>query len=1295
MNNGQIAKLPYVFDATAESEFVDGQPKCHGETRREIRSTINTWAANTRGKSILWLSGRAGTGKSTIARTIAAEFLQAQPRGLGASFFFSRKKTELSSASKLFPTLAHQLAMFTPALGRVIGKAIQLNPYMIEPGYAMLNQWNLLIRKPLECMPDKKKLILVIIDALDNCMSENDVEKILKELTKESLQSLPLRLLITSRSEAYIRDILKGEVASLHVENFDLDDMVQSSHVKRDISEFILHELGTLHGSRLGIKSNGLCEADIKTLTQRANGLFIYAKVACSYIKGSRQDTTTSAERLSQVLGLEKGAFGDLDKMYTQIILQAVGQNPDSSLGEQFMMLLGLLVTLSQPVTVKALGRLCAIQLEPETVYLRLEALQSFLVIPDVAENADVVEPLINIYHDSLRDFLLRGRSSIPRFRIDEKLGHRDLFISTLRIMWPEEDNCLKKDICDIHHPATLTSEVERSKLEYCLPVYTRYACQYWVDHLEKLEKSQQEEVGLCDNGKVHKFLLKHFLHWLEALSLIGRISEAVRAMQLLKDMVDVGCAQYRLGYGTNYMIKGDKNPILHDFIHDASRFLLYNRSIIEKAPLQTYYAALLFSPEQSIVRNSFKSHISHSMRQLSKPDLVWNSELQLLETDEEEPFIAFAPDSPYLATSAEGGTIQLWHTTSGVCFQKLNSDMESVTCLAFSPDGKVLVSGSLHSDTMSFWDTRSWVVSQKVPYSSSDERTGHVVRSIFAFSPVGVLVAGFSKQIGLRMKTFLGFYQQSGEHIQTHLLQDDRVNRPDRVKSLHISPDGQHLLIGLLKRLKPIRFELWDMHTKHRLREFHNVEHMAFICDNRLADLSPGHNGERLLIRDLEGVVLGEIRLKTITQPINSFAIASNSLIAVRGNSHLMHIEQKIQIWTIDGQLLQSFAVSMTGLGLFDSRSLKFSPDGRLLAVGDQGVRLIDVAHRFPDLSGTAEVLKVTVTAIDLYSDQNTSMLASGNRWGSITLWKHSKNEDYRSCVYLPKQDHLIYDLGFSMDGVYITSLLGNGCAILWDVASCRRVLTLSHGTSNKKYQTTLVKLSYDCKYMVTGEKNGTMWLWSVELRHLLHALQRPPSDDLPETEELLAVEFSWDSQRLFSSHRDGLIVVWETASGNFLHHIQGDSRGHTSLAVSRDDTKLAAGSKIHGNVLLWDIQSPEYELLDKWTDVDITKNLDEQGLAFSPQGGFLYSGPEILLLKPKLPESPLLPCKLLWDKDSWVTRQDGSRILWLPRKYRPSKVFKCYLFKSSHNTVAIGCGNSSVMGIEIGCECSDPVER
>jgi hypothetical protein len=92
-----------------------GAEYCHGNRRGCLKGTRNTvlneiesWAKDFNKSPVFWLNGLAGTGKSTIAQTIA-ERIFAEGH-LGASFFCSRDFEDRSNLHFIFPTLAFQLA---------------------------------------------------------------------------------------------------------------------------------------------------------------------------------------------------------------------------------------------------------------------------------------------------------------------------------------------------------------------------------------------------------------------------------------------------------------------------------------------------------------------------------------------------------------------------------------------------------------------------------------------------------------------------------------------------------------------------------------------------------------------------------------------------------------------------------------------------------------------------------------------------------------------------------------------------------------------------------------------------------------------------------------------------------------------------------------------------------------------------------------------------------------------------------------------------------------------------------
>jgi pantothenate kinase-related protein Tda10 len=89
-----LAKLPIAKGASFDSHMDEHNARCLTNTRVELQRQITEWAKDRNGKPIFWLNGMAGTGKSTIARTVAQSF--ANQGQLGASFS-SRKARETAA----------------------------------------------------------------------------------------------------------------------------------------------------------------------------------------------------------------------------------------------------------------------------------------------------------------------------------------------------------------------------------------------------------------------------------------------------------------------------------------------------------------------------------------------------------------------------------------------------------------------------------------------------------------------------------------------------------------------------------------------------------------------------------------------------------------------------------------------------------------------------------------------------------------------------------------------------------------------------------------------------------------------------------------------------------------------------------------------------------------------------------------------------------------------------------------------------------------------------------------------
>ncbi|SCO92739.1 related to WD40-repeat protein (notchless protein) [Fusarium oxysporum] len=729
-----------VFDRlrTAEGAAYDShanehEARCHPQTRVDLLAQIYKWAGDPDSECICWLQGMAGTGKSTISRTVAYEL--SCKEALVASFFFKRGEGDRGRAARFFPTIATQLVRRLPSLMPHIQDAIEADSHIGE--MAVSKQFENLIRLPLTKIPSNPQnpsTIVIVVDALDECDQEKDIQAIVSLLPQvKQVTSVHLKFFVTSRPEIpvyfefrRIREPYKDFILHLvdeHTIEHDITAFLNSklTEIRNDYN---IHPLGGQH-----LPESWPSPAEVHDLVKMAVPLFIFAATACQQIqKGKHGDPE---ENLNKILERTTGTqISKLNELYLFVLEQLLDDPTDSGeeleeLSKRFQEIVGAIVILADPLSAACLARL--LDIDEKRIRYMVGLLPSVLYMP--SEKSAPIKPL----HLSFRDFLInRDKHKTDPFWVDGKETHKRLAIRCLQLLM--NDDCLKKDMCDLRTPGVARSDIDKGKIDERLPSEAQYACLYWVYHLKESHERIQDE------DRAHEFLERHFLHWLEALSIIGRISESIGFINELQSIADA-----------------KKGAQVLSFLHDANRFVLNYRWIIDTAPLQLYASAIVFAPKQSIIRQTFKHYLPGWISLLPKVALDWNAVLQTLEGHTDQvTSVAFSKDGNHIASGSYDHTVKIWDVATGEEEGTLKGHTDSVSSVVFSNNGTLIASGS-YDNTIKIWNMTT----------GEEERTleGHTdsVSSV-VFSKDGKLIASGSDDntikiwnvaTGINMKSF------------------------------------------------------------------------------------------------------------------------------------------------------------------------------------------------------------------------------------------------------------------------------------------------------------------------------------------------------------------------------------------------------------------------------------------------------------------------------------------------------------------------------------------------------------
>ena len=455
---------------------------------------------------------------------------------------------------------------------------------------------------------------------------------------------------------------------------------------------------------------------------------------------------------------------------------------------------------------------------------------------------------------------------------------------------------------------------------------------------------------------------------------------------------------------------------------------------------------------------------------------------------------LAFTHDSQKLATSDNGGNIQVWDVGSGRLERQITNLKKSVLSLAWSPDSKSMLVGLASEDAIVINSNDGSQLMRLKPQRVDqaplavaaspdgtlfatagfegvvqlvDAKTGDVSGSLpgniagppLSFSPDGKTIAGAS-----------GSSMYLWDVQSRKLLIDSEV--PANILAAIPSHDNQQLLI----QAKDLPLSLWDIKSNKKVPGFKELRTrfnspFAISADGKyIADCES--NGETYLRRFDTGQIVQTFKSPGGGEPVTISLSADSKLLATTS----VNRGSAIVIWDVKtGKEVKRFGYQFGALAEVLPSNFSFSLDSKSFAIGDHGndvavysvtTGALDWQHAF------GKVESYEYNPIPHFVADGELLAVGGGR--SVSLWHlATKKRVFQdgACAW-----------GFdcSRDGRLLATVARDHSIRIWEIAS-RTLLTKFPGHGNPCYP----YFSRDGKTLVSGGGSALIWkLWRTPAR-------------------------------------------------------------------------------------------------------------------------------------------------------------------------------------------------------------------
>lgn len=510
---------------------------------------------------------------------------------------------------------------------------------------------------------------------------------------------------------------------------------------------------------------------------------------------------------------------------------------------------------------------------------------------------------------------------------------------------------------------------------------------------------------------------------------------------------------------------------------------------LIASLPAANHEVTLAWAPDGKSIAVGGWSHGGVSGERLTLWDVETGKAVRHYPVPERECAlaVAFSPDGKLLASGSITNKVYLWDAATARLVRTLQDGAQWAKTLAFSPDGKLLAAGG-QDKLIRLWDVPTGKLRSTLKDHPSDIYQ-------LCFSPDGKTLA-------------------SGDSLDTYVrLWDVETGKPRRfwksgvgyVSALAWSPDGKRLATSASSNSI---LHVVDVQTGKSVGELHNPKHGI-----RGAAYHP--DGKTLATAGVEGVVrlwdmetlkekpLPPGHLRTVT----ALAFSADGTRLLTGSS-----DQTARVWELK---TGKEALRLDWPDHYWISSVAFSADGAALAVGGHNeTRLFDgrTGKGLRQLKGQEGVAWHMAWAPD------GKTLVTGSNGGTVRWWDTASGQKRREEPYpFPTA----WGLHFRRDGVLLADASKDSGVWRHEWDGKKDVL---HTSSRMWTSTVVPALSPDGRTLAAVEEGNAIHLWETSTFQLR---LRFVSD---QKEPIRSLAFSADGWRLATGSDDSTVLIWDT---------------------------------------------------------------------------------------------------------------------------------------------------------------------